>query len=79
MQYDWHNNLIICFEITTKCVASSYLLRLEGERSAVRVRFDAARIVRSGAVQDLHQALQRVLHGAGGPTYTNIMSMYTFA
>ena len=34
---------------------------MEGEGFAVWVGFDAAGVVRSGAVQDLHQALQRVL------------------
>lgn len=43
------------------CVWTIYLLPLEGQRLAVRVRFDAASIVRSCGVKDPHQALQRVL------------------
>lgn len=38
-----------------------YLLLFEGHRLAVRVRFDAADVVRGCGVEDLHQALQRVL------------------
>lgn len=40
---------------------STYLLLFEGQRLAVWVRFDAAGVMRSCAVEDAHQALQRVL------------------
>lgn len=40
---------------------SIYLLLLEAHGFAVGVGFDAASVVRSSAVEDLHQALQRVL------------------
>lgn len=38
-----------------------YLLLLEGQRLAVWVWFNAASVMRSRRVQDLHQALQGVL------------------
>lgn len=45
-------------------VVESYLLPLESEGPALWVGFDAAGVVRRGAVQYLHQALQRVLNRA---------------
>lgn len=41
--------------------ASPHLFLLEGKRLAVGVGFNTARVMRSGAVQNLHQILQGVL------------------
>ena len=49
----------------TERSSTTYLPLVEGEGLAVGVGFDAAGVVRGGAVQDLHQALQRVLQPGG--------------
>ena len=49
----------------TERSGTTYLPLVEGEGLAVGVGFDAAGVVRGGAVKDLHQALQRVLQPGG--------------